>query len=160
MYRTRYLGLLCHGENHPEIGLIDVSLCSCNISPAVFWGVGGWGGVQCKLILLLVRAELCLTKAFNLQRIRLTHYIGNPKIRPATGSYLDLFFSNNWYCFIPCSSLLCMVKFWRLKSVLYYQWKFLKKCNAFIYVVFSLSHRAILGWFYMQWRNMKGLSHS
>ena len=26
MYRTRYLALLCHGENHPEVGLIDVSL--------------------------------------------------------------------------------------------------------------------------------------
>ena len=26
MYRTRYLALLCHGESHPEIGLIDVSL--------------------------------------------------------------------------------------------------------------------------------------
>jgi hypothetical protein len=25
MYRTRYLALLCHGENHPEVALIDVS---------------------------------------------------------------------------------------------------------------------------------------
>ena len=25
MYRTRYLALVCHGENHPEVGLIDVS---------------------------------------------------------------------------------------------------------------------------------------
>ncbi|WAR03982.1 CLU-like protein [Mya arenaria] len=26
MYRTRYLALLCHGENHPEIGLIDSNI--------------------------------------------------------------------------------------------------------------------------------------
>jgi len=26
MYRTRYLGLLCHGESHPEIGLIDSNI--------------------------------------------------------------------------------------------------------------------------------------
>lgn len=25
MYRTRYLALLCHGENHPEVALVDVS---------------------------------------------------------------------------------------------------------------------------------------
>lgn len=26
MYRTRYLALICHGENHPEIGLIDSNI--------------------------------------------------------------------------------------------------------------------------------------
>ena len=31
MYRTRYLALLCHGENHPEVGLIDVSLGSFTV---------------------------------------------------------------------------------------------------------------------------------
>ena len=25
MYRARYLALICHGENHPEVGLFDVS---------------------------------------------------------------------------------------------------------------------------------------
>ena len=26
MYRARYLALLCHGENHPEVALFDVSV--------------------------------------------------------------------------------------------------------------------------------------
>ncbi len=25
LYRARYLALLCHGENHPEVALFDVS---------------------------------------------------------------------------------------------------------------------------------------
>ena len=25
MYRARYLALLCHGDNHPEVALFDVS---------------------------------------------------------------------------------------------------------------------------------------
>ena len=26
MYRARYLALLCHGEEHPEVALFDVSV--------------------------------------------------------------------------------------------------------------------------------------
>jgi protein TIF31 len=26
MYRARYLAILCFGENHPEIALVDVSI--------------------------------------------------------------------------------------------------------------------------------------
>lgn len=32
MYRARYLALLCHGENHPDVALYDVSTFRLSIS--------------------------------------------------------------------------------------------------------------------------------